>query len=56
MVQRMSVGRALGCVAILLVGCGARTVAPARESQSADADAADVTIHVKDMAKLLKLG
>ena len=55
MFQRKSVGRTLGCMAVLLVGCGTRTVSPPAESRSADADTARVTLHVRDMAKLLKL-
>jgi hypothetical protein len=56
MFQRTSAGRTLGCMAVLLVGCGARAVSPPAENQSADEDGARVTLHVKDMAKLLKLG
>jgi hypothetical protein len=42
-------------MAVFLVGCGTRAISPPAESQAADPDAARVTLHVKDMAKLLKL-
>jgi hypothetical protein len=42
-------------MAVFLVGCGTRTVPPPAVSQSTDADVERVTLHVKDMAKLLKL-
>lgn len=56
MIQRANVGSTLG-IAVLLVGCGARTASlPAEAGKGSVADAGRVTLHVKDMAKLLKLG
>jgi hypothetical protein len=44
-------------MAVLVVGCGTRTAPPTAEADQAPAaDAGHVTLHVKDMAKLLKLG
>ena len=50
-----SAGWAIG-MAILLVGCSTRTAPRAPDSgRVTGADAEHVTLHVKDMAKLLKL-
>jgi copper chaperone CopZ len=56
MFQKASVGWALGTV-LLVVGCGTKTAFPRAETGRATvADSGHVTLHVKDMAKLLKLG
>ncbi|HMF12290.1 MAG TPA: hypothetical protein VKE94_08290 [Gemmataceae bacterium] len=55
MLRTASAGWAIG-MAILLVGCSTRTAPRAPDSgRVTGADAEHVTLHVKDMAKLLKL-
>jgi hypothetical protein len=56
MFQRVSVAWILG-IAVLVAGCRARNETPHSENgPSPVASAGHVTLHVKDMAKLLKLG
>jgi hypothetical protein len=55
MIQRVSVAWILG-IAVLVIGCGTRNQSPpARNNASPVAGAEHVALHVKDMAKLLKL-
>jgi hypothetical protein len=56
MILRAGVGWTVG-ITVLLVGCGTKTASlPAETGKGRVADAGRVTLHVKDMAKLLKLG
>jgi hypothetical protein len=56
MFSRIAIAWSVG-MTVLIVGCGTKTASSyAPGSQDPVTDAAHVTLHVKDMAKLLKLG
>jgi hypothetical protein len=55
MIQRVSVAWMVG-LAVLAVGCGTRSQRPPVENEASPGTVTEhVTLHVKDMAKLLKL-